>query len=115
MFMTAVALAVTLQTLPLVVKLGVAPDTSATAPMGYTVSLDGAPPVDVGRPATDPACKDFVGSATGPCVPFSVTITATGPHTVSVVGYNLGGSSPAVVLAFNVTAAPGSGNLRLVK
>ncbi len=103
------------QSLPLTVKIGITPDTSASAPMGYTISLDGAPPIDVGKPSTDPACKDFVGSANAPCIPLSVSITTAGSHTVSIAGYNLGGPGPATAITFSVTAAPGSGNLRLVK
>lgn len=103
------------QVLPLTVNVGIAPDTSATAPMGYTVALDAQPAVDIGLPAVNPSCKDFVGSAINACVPFSVSITTAGTHSVTLVGYNLGGNSPPKTLSFNVSAAPGSGNLRLVK
>lgn len=104
------------QTLPLTVKVGVDPDPTGNT-MGYTVQLDAGAPIDVGMPAVNPSCKDFVGSKLGSCVPFTVTVTTAGIHTVKVVAYDLSGSSPnGTVLTFPVSAPPGDpGNLRLAK
>ena len=100
------------QSLPLTVKLAVDPDASA---MGYTVQLDQSAAVDVGLPAST-TCANFVGGATSACVPFSVSINTLGSHTVKVVAYNLGGSSPAATITFNVAAPPGNpGNARVTK
>lgn len=94
------------QTLPLTVKLAVDPDANV---MGYIVQLDMNPATDVGLPAQT-TCQNFVGGSTSACVPFSVSIAALGSHTVKVIGYNLGGSSPAASITFNVSAPPGNPN-----
>lgn len=103
------------QTLPFPVNIGVDPDASG-ATMGYTVQLDTAAAVDVGLPATNPTCRAFVGGATTACVPFTVSVPTLGAHTVNIVAYNLGGSSPAGSVSFTLAAAPGKpGTVRLTK
>lgn len=118
------------QTLPLSVNVGWDQDTSATAPMGYYVQLDGvatttcANPVtlsgttacDIGMPTLNPSCKAFVGGAAAPCLETAVAIPTAGAHTISVSGYNLGGVSPVSSITANVTAPSGKpGNGRIVK
>lgn len=105
------------QTFPLVVKLGVDPDTSATAPLGYLVTLDGGAAQDIGLPAVNPACKAFVGSATSPCVPFSVSIPSAGPHTVTITGYNLAGNGSPASLTFSAPSGTPStpGGFKIIR
>ncbi len=89
------------QTFPMTVKLGIDPDASASAPVGYTVSLDGGAPVDAGLPAVNPSCKTLVGGAVAPCVPFSVSVPTAGSHSVSIVGYNIAGNSAPASITFS--------------
>lgn len=105
------------QTFPITVKLGIDPDTSATAPLGYTLQLDANAPVDVGLPAVNPSCKAFVGGAVAPCVPFSVQVPSAGSHTVQIIGYNIAGPSAPASITF--TAPTGSpsvpGGVKIIK
>lgn len=96
-------LSVLLQTLPLSVSFCVDVDPLV---MGYTVQLDAQTAVDVGMP-TAASCKNFVGGATTMGIPFSVSVSTVGVHTVSIVGYNLTGNSPAASLTFPIGPAPG--------
>lgn len=103
------------QTLPFPVNVGVDPDASG-ATMGYTVQLDAGAAVDVGLPAVNPACRAFVGGASTACVPFTVSVPSLGAHTINVVAYNLGGSSPAGSVSFTLASAPGQPiHLRVTK
>jgi hypothetical protein len=102
-------------TLPATVKFCIAPDASATAPVGYVVTLDGGAPGDIGMPAQT-SCKDFVGGATANGVPFAVQVPSTGPHTVSIAGYNLVNVGPATSITFTLpTSAPGAPAVRVTK
>lgn len=105
------------QAFPITVKLGIDPDTSASAPLGYTVQLDAGQPVDVGLPAVNPSCKAFVGGAVAPCVPFSVSVPTAGAHTVQIVGYNLAGNSaPASITITAPTGTPSTpGGVKIIK
>lgn len=92
------------QTFPLTLKIGFDPAPAAEAVAGYRYTLDGGQPVDLGLPATDPACKAVVGGATAPCIPFSVSIPSAGAHTVQVFAYNLTGDSGPAIFTFTLPA-----------
>lgn len=113
--LSVLMLALALQTLPLTVNIGVTPDASG-ATLGYTVQVDAAAAVDVGLPATNPACKAFVGGAISSCVEFPVSITTAGSHTVSIVAYNLAGNSAPATITFSVGTTPSTpSGLKIVR